>query len=66
MKCTCEKRRVGQQDQTFQWSHKLTVSGYLLLQLQHLTVLLALPLSELLRVIPHLPHQLCALSLHGL
>lgn len=40
------------------------VFSYLLLQLQHLSVLLALPISEFLRVLPHLPHQLCTLSLY--
>lgn len=40
--------------------------AYLLLELQHLSVLLALPVSEFLRVLPHLPHQLCTLSLHCL
>lgn len=39
---------------------------YLLLQLQHFPVLLALPVSEFVRVVPHLPHQLCPLGLHGL
>ncbi len=39
---------------------------YLLLQLQHLPVLLALPVSEFLRVLPHLSHQLCTLGLHSL
>lgn len=42
------------------------VFTYLLLQLQHLSVLLALPVSEFLRVLPHLPHQLRTLSLHRL
>lgn len=38
----------------------------LLLELKHLSVLLALPGSEPFRVLSHLLHQLCALSLHGL
>lgn len=42
------------------------VFTYLLLQLQHLFVLLALPVSEFFRVLPHLPHQLRTLSLHRL
>lgn len=42
------------------------LSTNLLLQLQHLSVLLALPVSEFLRVLPHLPHQLCTLGLHSL
>lgn len=41
-------------------------STCLLLQLQHLPVLLGLPLSEFLRVLPHLPHELRTLVLHAL
>ena len=42
------------------------MTPYLLLELQHLLVLLALPDAELLRVLLQLPHELHPLGLHGL
>lgn len=40
--------------------------AHLLLQLKHLSVLLAFPASEFFRVVPHLLHQVFTLDLHGL